>query len=131
MFHLENMIKVKSQEKTLYSHILIDSLSKPEIDFAKECETRDDVLFYIKLPNWFVVRTPIGNYNPDWALIKQEDGEQKKIYFVAETKDPKAAKDENLLRETERMKIHCGKKHFEKFEEDEVKYRVVGNLSEL
>jgi type III restriction enzyme len=127
--YLDNLIAVKKQEKTLYNFIQIDSLSKPEMDFAKECETRDDILFYIKLPSWFVIKTPIGPYNPDWALIKNEDGEEKKIYFVAETKDPKAVKDKNLLRESERMKIHCGEKHFEEFAE--VSFQVVGNVSDL
>ena len=128
--YLENMIAVKRQEKTLYNYVLIDSFSKPERDFAEQCETRDDVLFYIKLPSWFVVRTPIGNYNPDWALIKQEDGEQKKIYFVAETKDAKSLK-EGTLREKEKMKIHCGTKHFEEFNTDGVIYKAVSNLTEL
>ncbi|MDI9867552.1 DEAD/DEAH box helicase family protein [Flectobacillus sp. DC10W] len=129
--YLENMIAVKKQEKTLYNYVLIDSLSSPEQKFAQECETRDDVLFYIKLPSWFVVKTPIGNYNPDWALIKQEEGEQKKVYFVAETKDPKAAQDKTLLRESERMKIRCGEKHFAEFSNEEVQYKVVGNLMDL
>lgn len=129
--YIENMIQVKNQEKTLYNYVLIDSLSTPERTFAQECETRDDVLFYIKLPSWFLVKTPIGNYNPDWALIKQEDGEQKKVYFVAETKDPKAAKDKTLLRESERMKIKCGEKHFAEFSNEEVQYKVVGSLGDL
>jgi type III restriction enzyme len=129
--YIENMIKVKNEEKTLYNYVLIDSLSTPERKFAEECETREDVLFYIKLPSWFVVKTPIGNYNPDWALIKQEDGEQKKVYFVAETKDPKAVKDKALLRESERMKIQCGEKHFAEFKNEEVEYKVVGSLMDL
>lgn len=133
--YVENMIAVKNQEKTLYNYILIDSLSTPERNFAQACETREDVLFYIKLPSWFVVKTPIGNYNPDWALIKQEEGQTaqffQKIYFVAETKDPKAAIDKTLLRESERMKIHCGQKHFEEFAGEGVAFKVVGNLVDL
>jgi type III restriction enzyme len=128
--YFDNMIAVKKQEKTLFNHVLIDAFSKPERDFAEQCETRDDVLFYIKLPSWFVVKTPIGNYNPDWALIKQEDGEQNKIYFVAETKDPNALKEGNL-REKEKMKIHCGSKHFEAFNTEGVVYKAVGSLMDL
>lgn len=127
--YLDNLVAVKKQEKTLYNYILIDSLSTPEQTFAKECESRDDILFYIKLPSWFVIRTPIGNYNPDWALIKQEDGDSKKIYFVAETKDPKAVKDRTLLRESERMKIHCGERHFEQFAD--VAFAPVGSVSDI
>src|ERR1700757_1086419 len=127
--YLDNLIAVKNQDKTLYNYIQIDSLSKPEMDFAEECENRDDILFYIKLPSQFVIKTPIGAYNPDWALIKREDSDDTKIYFVAETKDAKAAKDRTLLRETERMQIHCGEKHFEEF--DGVNFNVVNKVSDL
>jgi type III restriction enzyme len=127
--YVENLVVVKNQEKTLYNYIQIDSLSKPEIDFAKDCETREDILFYIKLPSWFIIKTPIGAYNPDWALIKKEDGDATKIYFVAETKDAKAVKDRSLLRESERMKIHCGEKHFEQF--DDVYFDVVSSVTDL
>ena len=127
--YLENLIEVKKQAKTLYNYIAIDSLSSPERRFAEDCESRDDILFYVKLPRTFVVKTPIGPYNPDWALIKKEDGEETKIYFVAETKDPKAAKDRTLLRDSERLKIACAEKHFEVI--DHVNYRVVGSVSDL
>lgn len=127
--YIDNLIAVKKQEKTLYNYILIDSLSEPERKFAEECETRDDILFYIKLPAWFVIKTPIGNYNPDWALIKQEDDEAIKIYFVAETKSAKAVKDTTLLRESERMKILCGERHFEEFKD--VGFAAVGSVSDI
>lgn len=127
--YLENLIEVKKQAKTLYNYVAIDSLSSPERRFAEDCESRDDILFYVKLPRTFVVKTPIGPYNPDWALIKKEDGEETKIYFVAETKDPKAAKDRTLLRDSERLKIACAEKHFEVI--DHVNYRVVGSVSDL
>lgn len=128
--YIDNMKAVKNQEKTLYNYIVIDSNSTPEEKFMLECESREDILFYIKLPSWFVVRTPIGNYNPDWALIKQEDGEEKKIYFVAETKDSKALK-EGTLREKEKMKIKCGERHFAEFNTEGVVYKAVGSLSDL
>jgi type III restriction enzyme len=129
--YIENLIAVKDQEKTLYDYILIDSLSSPERKFAEACESRDDILFYIKLPSWFVIKTPIGNYNPDWALIKREDGDEKKVYFVAETKDAKATQDMTLLRESERMKIKCGEKHFAEFASDGIKFAVVSKVSDL
>lgn len=127
--YLENLIEVQSQRKTLYNYIVIDSLSSPEKKFAEDCDSREDILFYVKLPDKFQIKTPIGNYNPDWALIKREDGEETKIYFVAETKDPKAAKDRSLLRDRERMKIECAEKHFAVI--DNVNYRVVGSVSDL
>lgn len=127
--YIENLMAVRNQDKTLYNYILIDSLSSPERQFAEECESRDDILFYLKLPSWFVIKTPIGNYNPDWALIKREEGDETKIYFVAETKSATAAQDHNLLRESERMKIKCGEKHFAEF--SEVRFRVVGRVGDL
>ncbi len=127
--YLENLITVKQQCKTLYNFIAIDSLSTPEKKFAEDCDSREDILFYVKLPKTFQIKTPIGPYNPDWALIKKEDGEETKIYFVAETKDPKAVKDRTLLRDSERMKIACAEKHFEVI--DNVHYRVVGSVSDL
>ncbi|KAA6315583.1 hypothetical protein EZS27_033984 [termite gut metagenome] len=120
---------MKKQIKTLYNYVVIDSLSSPERKFAEDCETKDDILFYVKLPSKFQIKTPIGHYNPDWALIKKENGEDSKIYFVAETKDAKAAKDRSLLRDKERMKIECAEKHFSVI--DNVHYRVVGSVSEL
>ena len=127
--YLENLIAVKKQSKTLYNYIAIDSLSTPERKFAEDCDSRDDILFYVKLPKTFLIKTPIGSYNPDWALIKKEDDDETKIYFVAETKDPKAAKDRTLLRDSERMKIACAEKHFEVI--DNVNYKVVGSVSDL
>lgn len=127
--YLENLIAVKEQAKTLYNYVPIDSLSTPEKKFAEDCDSRDDILFYVKLPKTFRIKTPVGPYNPDWALIKKEDGEETSIYFVAETKDPEAAKNRTLLRDTERMKIACAEKHFKVI--DNVHYKVVGSVSEL
>jgi type III restriction enzyme len=121
-----NVVAVLKQEKTLFSHIVIDSESSPEKAFAQACEDNNDVHFYIKLPHWFTIETPVGTYNPDWALVYKND---EALYFVAETKDPKAAKNLELLRPLERLKIECGKKHFKQFEQ--VRFKVVNNLSEL
>ncbi len=118
--YLENMVKVQNQEKTLYDHILIDS--NIESEFAKDLESREDVKFYVKLPNWFKIPTPIGEYNPDWAIVFETD---KRVYFVAETK---SAGQE--LRESEDMKIHCGKKHFEQFSDINFK-APVSRLAEI
>ncbi len=127
--YFDNLVAVKKQAKTLYNYIAIDSLSIPEKKFAEDCDSRDDILFYVKLPKAFQIKTPIGLYNPDWALIKKEDGDETKIYFVAETKDPKAVKDRTLLRDSEKMKIACAEKHFEVI--DNVHYKVVGSISDL
>lgn len=123
-----NVIAVNKQEKTLFSHIVIDSNSSPERRFAEACETNDDVLFYIKLPKWFLIETPVGAYNPDWAVAYQND---RTLYFVAETKDTGRAQGValDLLRPIEQLKIECGRRHFKNFEE--VQFKVVKSFDEL
>ena len=96
-----------------------------EEQFAKDCENDDQVEFFIKLPEWFVIQTPIGTYNPDWALIFKND---RRLYFVAETKSVPEGATENLRR-GEQLRIKCGKAHFAEFED--VEYRQVQRLREL
>ena len=123
-----NVIAVGKLEKTLFSHIVIDSDSQPERRFAQACDSNDDVLFYIKLPRWFQIETPVGPYNPDWAIAYRND---RVLYFVAETK--RTGKDDHvqldLLRPIEDLRIECGKRHFKNFEE--VQFRVVSSLESL
>jgi type III restriction enzyme len=105
---------VTNHGKTIYDkYIPLDS--DIEMTFAKDCETREDIEFYFKLPSWFTINTPIGTYNPDWALIFKNE---KKIYFVAETK---STADLTKLRDEERLKIKCGKAHFNEFKDIEYK----------
>ncbi|WP_338515826.1 DEAD/DEAH box helicase family protein [Erwinia aphidicola] len=95
----------KAGNKSLHEYINIDS--DIEREFAKDLEIQEEVKLYTKLPNWFKIPTPLGNYNPDWALVINKNGEDN-IYFVVETKS-------NLLtlRDNESGKIKCGKAHFE------------------
>lgn len=111
---------ISKKDKTIHGNLLpLDS--NVEYQFARECESRDDIEFYFKLPFWFRIKTPIGNYNPDWALIKKNE---KTVYFVAETK---SAGQE--LRASEKRKIKCGHAHFKEFQG--VKYRQVATVGEL
>ncbi len=111
---------VSNPDKTIYdNYIPLDS--KVENDFAKDCETSENIEFYFKLPFWFKIPTPVGTYNPDWAVVFKGE---KKIYFVAETK---SAGQE--LRGSEALKIECGKAHFRNF--DDVVYKQVTTVSEL
>jgi type III restriction enzyme len=123
-----NLHAVKTCEKTLFSHIIVDSNSGPERAFARSCEDNEDVLFYIKLPRWFRIETPVGPYNPDWAIAYRND---RVLYFVAETKGTgdTASVQRGLLRPLEDLKIECGKRHFKNFEE--VRFQVVGSFMEL
>lgn len=95
----------KAGNKSLHEYINIDS--DIEREFAKDLEIQEEVKLYTKLPNWFKIPTPLGNYNPDWALVINKNGKDN-IYFVVETKS-------NLLtlRDNESGKIKCGKAHFE------------------
>lgn len=123
-----NVRAVEKQEKTLFSHIVIDSNSGPERAFAQACEDNEDVLFYIKLPRWFRIDTPVGPYNPDWALAYSNDAT---LYFVAETKKTGTGDHVqlDLLRPIEDLRIECGKRHFKNFEQ--VQFKVVSTLEEL
>ena len=80
-----------------------------EASFARKFESNKNVKVYAKLPSWFKVETPLGNYNPDWAVLIEKDGEEK-LFFVIETKGNVLAEE---LRQREVAKIACGKKHFE------------------
>ena len=111
---------VTEPDKTIYEN-LIPLQSDVESQFAKDCESSENVEFYFKLPFWFKINTPIGTYNPDWAVVLKHE---KKIYFVAETK---SAGQE--LKGSEKMKIKCGKEHFKEFKD--VDYKRVSSVSEL
>ena len=95
-----------SSEKTPYDHVIYDS--NIERKFAEDCEKDENVKFYIKLPSWFKINTPLGPYNPDWAVCLSEDTEDR-LYFVAETKGNILNEE---LRPREEAKIRCGKEHF-------------------
>lgn len=118
--------KVSDPSKTIYEDFIpLDS--GVESQFAKDCETSGQVKFYFKLPNWFKIPTPIGSYNPDWAIVFEDD---QKIYFVAETKDTGTPQvDLSKLSGDEQLKIKCGKAHFNEF--DNLEYRVVNKVGQL
>lgn len=99
----QNMLEV---ERSLYTHIVYDS--DTEYQFAKDLELNPDVKLYAKLPSWFKIETPLGSYNPDWAILVEKEGAQR-LYFVIETKS--SLFDESL-RDSEKHKILCGKAHF-------------------
>lgn len=111
--------------KHLYDHIVYDSTN--EMKFAKQLDIADKVAVYVKLPDGFYISTPVGKYNPDWAIAFHE-GEVKHIYFVAETKGSMKSMD---LRDVEKAKIHCAKEHFKKISSDQVVYDVVNGYDEL
>ena len=98
--------------RSVYDYVVYDS--DTERDFAKQLEDNESVKVYAKLPSWFKVPTPLGSYNPDWAVVIEDDG-QNKLYFVVETK---GSLDERNLRSGEMGKIRCGKKHFASLEND-------------
>ena len=99
-------IAVDEQDKTVYDYVAVDS--EIEHNFMKSLEANDDVKYYIKLPNWFKIDTPVGAYNPDWAVVF--DGDER-VYFVAETKGTNDINDESL-RGGEHDKILAGREHF-------------------
>lgn len=120
---------VRNGQKTIAeNYIPLDS--ETEQKFAADCENYENVSLYFKLPRWFKIPTPLGNYNPDWAVVKQ-NGE--KAYFVAETKNTgkgiQNGVDESRLREDEQLKIRCARACFEKVQE--VEYRVVAKVEEM
>ncbi len=102
--YLKNVLK--DTEKSVYEHVVYDSGT--EQTFAEQLEKNTAVKVYAKLPSWFKVPTPLGTYNPDWAVLVEQDGEER-LYFVVETKGSLFADD---LRDLEAAKIACGAEHF-------------------
>ncbi|MBL4693294.1 MAG: DEAD/DEAH box helicase family protein [Magnetovibrio sp.] len=103
--YLNRLYEVRHTQKALYSDIECDS--EVEKQFAKDLDNNEHVKLFVKLPSWFKIETPIGNYNPDWAFMTERD---EKLYFVRETK---STLDSDELRTKENQKIKCGKRHFE------------------
>lgn len=93
-------------EKSIYNHVVYDS--DIEAEFARSFEQSDDVKVYAKLPGWFKIDTPLGSYNPDWAVLVDHNDEEK-LYFVVETKGSILGE---MLRPVELAKIDCGREHF-------------------
>lgn len=112
-------------DKHLYDHILYDSTN--ERDFAKDLEIKSEVAVYVKLPDGFYISTPVGRYNPDWAIAFYE-GKVKHIYFVAETKGSMRSMQ---LRDIEKAKIHCAREHFKAISSGDVVYDVIDSYQAL
>lgn len=112
-------------QRHLYDHIVYDSTN--ERDFASELDTNTAVAIYVKLPDRFYISTPVGHYNPDWAIAFYE-GTVKHIYFVAETKGSMSSMQ---LRQIEESKIHCGREHFKAISGENVVYDVVDSYETL
>lgn len=117
-----NAMKAK---KHLYDHIVYDSSNEQK--FATELDTNTNVAVYVKLPDGFYISTPVGYYNPDWAIAFYE-GTVKHIYFVTETK---GSMNSMQLRLIEESKIHCAREHFKAISNGEVVYDVVDSYQSL
>ncbi len=114
---LDNLL---ASNKSVYN--LVEYDSEVEKKFARDLETKEGVKLFVKLPGWFTIETPIGKYNPDWAIVKHDDGT---LYFVRETK---GTLNFSQLRNSEAYKIRCGEKHFEELGVD---FKVVTDASEI
>lgn len=120
-------VNAMESQKSLYDLVVVDSAGI-EMNFAKNLEQESDVVVYTKLPGGFYINTPVGHYNPDWAIVFKEGTDIKHIYFVAETKGSLL---ESQLRESEKSKIECARRHFESLEDASISYDVVTNYSDL
>ncbi len=118
-------INAMKATKHLYDHIVYDSTN--ERDFATDLDSNSDVAVYVKLPDGFYISTPVGKYNPDWAIAFYE-GKIKHIYFVAETKGSMSSMQLRLIEES---KIHCAREHFKAISGDSVIYDVVDSYQAL
>ena len=116
-------------QRHIYDYVLTDS--KVERAFVKELDTANEVVVYAKLPRGFLIPTPVGDYNPDWAIAFKE-GAVKHIYFVAETKGSMSTME---LREIEKTKIQCARRFFNemnrRYAPENVKYDVVDSFGKL
>lgn len=104
--YLKSNMYENREHKSIYDYTVYDS--DIEKSFAKSFNENENVKLFTKLPSWFKINTPLGGYNPDWAVLIEKDNEEK-LYFVVESKGSLYTDD---LRDTEEAKIHCAKKHF-------------------
>ena len=118
-------VNAMKANKHLYDHIVYDSTN--EHVFAENLDTNVNVAVYVKLPDGFYISTPVGHYNPDWAIAFYE-GTVKHIYFIAETK---GSMNSMQLRLIEESKIHCAREHFKAISGDNVVYDVVDSYQSL
>jgi len=108
LFKNEEMINYLTAlrvKKSVYEYVVYES--EVEREFATRLDQREDIKLFVKLPGWFVIDTPVGKYNPDWAILKHDD---QTLYLVRETK---STRDFLKLRTSEADKVRCGKRHFE------------------
>lgn len=120
--YLENLYEVQHRQKTVWDNVVCDS--SVESQFAAELDANEQVKFFVKLPAWFKIDTPIGSYNPDWAILLETD-RTPRLYLIRETK---STSDVDALRGAERIKIDCGKKHFAAID---VEYQVGTSLKQV
>ena len=118
-------VNAMKANKHLFDHIVYDSTN--ERKFAQELDVASDVAVYVKLPDEFYISTPVGHYNPDWAIAFKR-GTVKHIYFVAETK---GSMDTLELRGIEEAKLHCAREHFKAISGEDVIYDVVDSYQAL
>lgn len=119
--YLSRLYEVQhSRNATPYDYVPYDS--EVELKIAQGLDENEKVRFFCKLPSWFVVPTPLGDYNPDWAVVTEND---RKLYLVRETKD---TKDRGKRREVENRKIDCGRAHFAALG---VNFKVATNIHEV
>jgi type III restriction enzyme len=102
---LVNYLTALRVDKSVYEYVVYDS--EVEREFARKLDEREDIKLFVKLPRWFEVDTPVGKYNPDWAIVKH-DGQA--LYLVRETK---GTREFLKLRTSEADKVRCGQRHFE------------------
>ena len=117
---LINYLNALPVKKSVYDYVVYDS--EVEREFAEKLDQRDDIKLFVKLPNWFKIETPVGEYNPDWAIVKHND---ETVYMVRETK---GTKDFMQLRNSERDKVFCGQRHFEALN---VSFKVVTSADDV
>ncbi len=117
--------RLEAVKKHVYEFLASDS--KTETEFAKELDSANEVVVYAKLPSSFFIPTPVGEYNPDWAIAFDE-GSVKHIFFVAETK---GGISKIQLRKIEEMKIESARRFFEKITSNRVKYDIVDSFDAL
>jgi len=116
-------------QRHIYDYVVTDS--NKEREFVTELDTSEEVVLYVKLPRGFSIPTPVGDYNPDWAIAFKE-GAVKHVYFVAETKGDISTMQ---LKGMEKTKVKCAMKYFDeinkKLNPETVKYAVIDSYSRL